>query len=410
MDKKTKIIVIGGGAAGMTAAIFAARSGAKVTVLEQLPKVGRKILATGNGRCNFTNTNMKADKYHGADKSFAREVLNKFGYEETISFFEDLGIHHIIEDGRIYPASLQASSILDVLRYEMDHLGVEEICDAKVDTISKDDSGFLIRHKDGNTIRGDKVIIATGGKANPGLGSKGSGYRLAKTLGHRIIEPFPSLVQIKLEYPYLKGMAGVRVTGRASIFREGKLLREDTGEIQFTDYGVSGIPILQLSRQVGTYKDIDLTLNIDLFPYIEKEKLLQLLIKRIGLRNEKPLDISFIGLINKRLINVILKESGITKTSMPCFIVTKEQLSKVASVMKMWSFKVTGTKSWSEAQVTAGGVDVSDINVETMESKIVKGLYFAGEVMDIDGDCGGYNLQWAWATGCIAGTGKGRDI
>ena len=398
MDKETKITVIGGGASGMTAAIFAARKGAKVTVLEQLPKVGRKILATGNGRCNFTNRNIDISKYHGKNAKFAYSVLSRFGFLDTISFFEDLGLHYTEEDGRIYPASLQASSVLDVLRYEMEHLGVEEVCDAKVDEIKKDGRGFLLRIKGKSPIICDKIIIATGGKANPGLGSKGSGYGLAKSLGHKIVEPFPSLVQIKLEYPYLKRMAGVRLTGRASVIKEGKLLREDIGEIQFTEYGVSGIPILQLSRQIGEHKepDVNLVLNIDMFPYISKEDLLQLLIKRCNLRKDKPLDISFIGLINKKLINVILNESGITEVRIPCSRVSKEQLINIANVMKSWSFKIIGTKSWSEAQVTAGGVDVTDIDNKTLESKITQGLYFAGEIMDIDGDCGGYNLQWAW--------------
>lgn len=391
----------------MTAAIFAARGGAEVTVLEQLPKVGRKILATGNGRCNFTNKDMDDSKYHGTSVKFAHSILNRFGYKDTISFFEDLGLHYIEEDGRIYPASLQGSSVLDVLRYEMELLGVEEVCGVKVDEIKRDESGFLLKLKGGGVYNGDKIIIATGGKANPGLGSKGSGYGLVKPFGHKIVEPFPSLVQIKLNSPYLKGMAGVRLTGRVSVEKDGELLKEDTGEILFTEYGVSGIPVLQLSRLVGVHLNSaeNLILSLDLFPYISKEELLNLLFKRCGLRKEKPLDISFIGLVNKRLINVILKESGITETGMPCFMVTKEQLGIIANIMKKWSFDIIGTKSWSEAQVTAGGVDVSDIDDRTMESKIVKGLYFAGEVMDVDGDCGGYNLQWAWSTGYLAGTG-----
>jgi predicted Rossmann fold flavoprotein len=398
-------LVIGGGAAGMTAAIFAARNGAKVTVLEQLPKVGRKILATGNGRCNFTNVNMDIGKYHGSNVKFAYGVLGRYGYMDTIRFFEDLGLYWIEEDGRVYPASQQASSVLDVLRYEMDYLGVEEACDVGIEEIAFQSNGFTIKLKDGSKIFGDKVILATGGKANPGLGSKGSGYELAKSLGHKIMEPFPSLVQIKLESPYLKGIAGVRHTGRASIEKSGESLREDFGEVQFTDYGVSGIPVLQLSRIVGEYlKTGDkLLFCLDMFPRISKDELFQLLLKRNNLRPEKPLHISFIGLINKRLINALLKEGEISDVNMPCRNVTREQLDRFAGILKKWSFNIIGTKSWSEAQVTAGGVSVSDINPKTMESKLVPGLYFAGEILDIDGDCGGYNLHWAWSTGSIAG-------
>lgn len=399
-------MVIGGGAAGMTAAIFAARGGAQVTVLEQLPKVGRKILATGNGRCNFTNMNMDIGKYHGSNVKFAYGVLGRYGYMDTIRFFEDLGLHWIEEDGRVYPASLQASSVLDVLRYEMDYLGIDEVCGVSVEEIIFQSNGFTIKLKDGNKVFGDKVILATGGKANPGLGSIGKGYGLVKSLGHKITDTFPSLVQIKLDSPYLKGIAGIRHTGRAYIEMAGKTLREDFGEVQFTDYGVSGIPALQLSRIVGEYlkPGESLMFCLDMFPRINKDELFQLLIERNNLRPEKPLHISFIGLINKRLINALLKEGEINDVNMPCRNVTTEQLDRLAGILKKWSFNITGSKSWSEAQVTAGGISVLDINPRTMESKLVPGLYFAGEVMDIDGDCGGYNLHWAWSTGRIAGT------
>jgi len=405
MSKKKRIIIIGGGAAGMTAAIFASRNGAEVIILEQLPKVGRKILATGNGRCNLTNMDLDVSKYHGNNKKFAYGALARFGYEDTIEFFEDLGLNFVKEGSRIYPASLQASSVLDVLRYEMNRLGVEEVCDARVVGIIKGESGFSIKLKGDNKIYGDKVIVATGGKANPGLGSNGSGYDLVKPFGHKIINPFPAIVQMRLEADYLKSIAGVKVNANASIELDGKVLTEEYGEILFTNYGVSGPPVLQLSRNAGeaVLKGKKPIFNIDLFPGNNEEELLELLKKRCNLRPEKPLDFSFVGLINKRLINVLLREAKITNIKKPCSKVTDEELDRISNIIKKWPFKITGTNSWSEAVVTAGGVDVRDIDSKTMESRLVPGLYFAGEIMDIDGDCGGYNLQWAWSTGHLAG-------
>lgn len=405
MSRQTKILIIGGGAAGMTAAIFASRNGAKVIIVEQLPKVGRKILATGNGRCNLTNINIDIRRYHGNNVKFAYGALSRFGYLDTIQFFEDLGLHCIEEEGRIYPASLQASSVLDVIRYEMKTLGVEEICDARVTEIIKDKSGFALKLKDKRMIHGDKVIVTTGGKANPGLGSNGSGYDLVRPFGHKIVDTFPALVQLRLDAPYLKSITGVKLIGKASIEVEGKILREESGEILFTNYGVSGPPVIQLSRCVGEQIKLGKNpiFNLDLFPQINKDEVLQLLKKRCNLRVEKPLDFSFVGLINKRLINVLLKEAKITDVYIPCGKVTKEQLLAISNIMKKWSFNITGTKSWSEAQVTAGGLDVKDIDSKTMESKLMPGLYFAGEIIDIDGDCGGYNLQWAWSSGYLAG-------
>ncbi len=405
MSKSIKTLVIGGGAAGMAAAITAAQNGAEVTVIEQLSKVGRKLLATGNGRCNFTNVNIDISKYHGSDIKFINEVLRSFGYEDTIRFFENLGLHYTVEEGRVYPASMQGSSVLDVLRYEMKSLGVVELCDTIVTKITKDNNTFILQLKDKDTIKGDRIILTTGGKANPSLGSKGRGYDLVKVLGHRIIEPFPSLVQLKLDVPFLKGIAGVRFNCKAMVEVRGNVLKEDLGEVLFTPYGISGIPILQLSRNAGEQlrRGVNPTLKLDLFPQMEEDELTELLIKRSRLKNEKPFDFSFVTLINKKLIRPILKEAGISDISMPCGEVTNKQLMIVSNILKNWTFDIIGTNSWSEAQVTAGGVNVSDINSRTMESKLMPGLFFAGEIVDVDGDCGGFNLQWAWATGHLAG-------
>ncbi|NLM44230.1 MAG: NAD(P)/FAD-dependent oxidoreductase [Clostridiales bacterium] len=404
--KKLRIAIIGGGAAGMIASIVAARNGAQVTVLEQLPRVGKKLLATGNGRCNITNINMGIEYFHGSNRDFAKTVIGRFNQKTTIEFFEDLGIHCVVESGgKIFPASGQASSVLDVLRFEMQQLGVVELCESRAETIAYGKKGFKIRVKGKDTITADKVILATGGKANPSLGANGSGYDLAKALGHKIIEPFPSLVKLKLDAPFLKSLSGAKINGEAAIEVDGKILRQENGEILFANYGLSGPPILQLSRTAGEQLSMGKKVNIvlDLFPEMSLQEFEELLEKRTSLRGDKPLAFSFVGLINKRFINVLLKEAGITDLHMPCRDITKSELKAIANKMKRWIMVISGTQSWSEAQVTAGGVDVSQINPDTMESKIVPGLYFAGEIIDIDGDCGGFNLQWAWSSGYIAG-------
>lgn len=390
----------------MLAAIVAARNGAQIYILEQLPRVGKKLLATGNGRCNLTNTYMDISCFHGSNVSFAQSALKQFDQRQTMDFFEDLGIHCVEEDGgKVFPASGQASSVLDVLRYEMESLGVQQICDARVESVTCSKKGFRINLKDKDTLSADRVILATGGKANPALGSNGSGYTLAKAFGHKIIEPFPALVKLKLDSPFLKSLSGAKIVAETAVETDGKVVRRDKGEVLFTDYGVSGPPIIQLSRAAGDMlrkgKKADIVL--DLFPEMEFHELKALLEKRTHLRGEKPFDFSFIGLINKRFINVILKEAGIADLHMPCNNVEEYQIKAVAKKLKRWVIGISGTQSWSEAQVTAGGVDVSDIDPKTMESRLIPGLYFAGEIMDIDGDCGGYNLQWAWSSGYAAG-------
>ncbi len=406
MTKRRRILIVGGGASGMLAGIVSARNGAEVTIIEQNNRVGKKLLITGNGRCNLTNLNMNIERFHGSNTKFAVEVLTQFDENATIEFFEDLGIHCIEEDcGKIFPASLQASSVLDALRYEISSLGIEEKCNSVVTSIIPKDNGFHVHLKNGTVLKCDKVILATGGKASPGLGSNGSGYTLAEALGHKIIESFPALVKLKLSTGFLKSVSGVKFIGQAMIKSDGKIVKCESGEILFTDTGISGPPILQLSRFAGELikngKSAEIVL--DLFPEKTFDELLSLLKKRTSLRDHKPFDFSFIGLINKKLINVVLRESGINDLHIHCKDITNDQLKKTAQRLKTWSIPISGTHSWNEAQVTAGGIDVNEINSKTMESKLVPGLHFAGEIIDIDGDCGGFNLQWAWSSGFVAG-------
>ncbi|AKL96803.1 flavoprotein [Clostridium aceticum] len=406
MTKQLHVLVIGGGAAGLTAAIAAARNGASVTILEKMDRVGKKILATGNGRCNLTNMNMDLKFFHGKNVRFAQGILNSFDVEQTLNFFEYLGIASKVEEGgKVYPMSDQASSILDVLRYELQQLGVKEYCNAEVIKIQKNHKGFTVVLKDKSTVEGDKVILATGGKASPQLGSDGEGYILAKELGHRLIDVFPALVQVKLKAPFLKALKGVKFIGEASLVVGEKKLRKEAGEILFTDYGISGPPILQLSRigaeALNNKEKVYITL--DMFPHLQQEEVMELLQMRLAYQSEKSLDFSFIGLLNKRLIPVVLREVGMKDLQKKCGQVSQGEMKNMVKIFKEWKIEVTDTQSWRNAQTTAGGIDVSEIDGKTMQSKLVPGIYFAGELVDIDGDCGGFNLQWAWSSGYIAG-------
>lgn len=408
MKKKRgrRVIIVGGGAAGMTAAVSAGRLGADVTILEKNPRVGKKILATGNGRCNFTNINADVSYYHGNNPKFVHSALANFTVEETIRFFEKLGIAHKVEDfGKVFPMSDQASSVLDVFLYELNELGVNIICNARVQDITRKNQGFIVELANGQLYHGERVIIATGGKAMPASGSNGDGYALAKKLGHTVTTVFPALVQLMLEGSFFHRIDGVKFTGTAEILHNNKSLAKEKGDILFTNYGVSGPPILQISRKAGELlnEGKEAHLKITIMDMISKEELRKLLKMRLQTGAKKPLDFSFVGLVNKRLIPVVLMEAGIKDLKRPAANVSAQDLEAIIRVLTDWRFKIRRTKSWPSAQVTAGGVDTAEIEQTTMESKYVRGLFFAGEIIDIDGQCGGFNLQWAWSSGYIAG-------
>jgi predicted Rossmann fold flavoprotein len=399
-----KIAVIGGGASGLTAAIAAARNGAEVTICEKLNRVGKKILATGNGRCNYTNMNLSKECYHSNNLNFVDEVMKFFNLDKTLVFFEDLGIlPYVDESGKVYPNSLQASSVLDVLRYELKRHKVKEVTDFNVTALRKSKDKFSIIGND--TITADRVILATGGKASPQLGSDGKGYELAKSLGHEIIEPFPALVQLKLSGKYFKRIAGIKFDGIVKAYAGDRLIREEEGEILFTDYGISGPPILQVSRKVieELNKKNKPFLNIDMFPGYSKLKLYDILQDRFRRINYKTIEESMIGFINKKLIPVVFYEAGFEDLNKICGKLNKKEIYKIIDILKEWKFEVIGHNSWQQAQSTAGGIKLSEVNPKTLESLKVKGLYFAGEILDVDGDCGGFNLQWAWSSGYTAG-------
>jgi predicted Rossmann fold flavoprotein len=406
MKIKKHVIVVGGGAAGMMAAIAARRLGADVTILERNPRVGKKILATGNGRCNFTNINADITCYHGTNPKFAYSALANFTVDNTIRFFKKLGIEYKVEDlGKVFPMSDQASSILDVFLYELNELGVNIVCDALVKDISKKKDKFIIKLENGKAYRGDRVILATGGKAMPASGSDGKGYDLASKLGHNLTGIFPALVQLMLEGSFFKRIEGVKFVGTAEIIHNNKSIAKDKGDILFANYGVSGPPILQISRKAGEllYEGKEAHLKLTIMDMMSKEELRKLIHKRLQTAARKPVDFSLVGLINKRLIPVLLTETGIQEIKRPAADLSAKEQEKIVDILTDWKFKIRRTRSWPSAQVTAGGVDTKGIDPKTMESSLVKGLFFAGEIIDIDGQCGGFNLQWAWSSGFIAG-------
>ncbi len=399
-----KIIVIGAGAAGLMAALSANENGGQVTILERNDRIGRKLLATGNGRCNYTNINLNIENYHGHNRKFAYSALSQFDVYRTMSYFEELGITPKVEErGKVFPASLQSSSMIDIFNYEIKNRNIDLQLNSFVKNIYKEDN-FKVQLEDGRVVTGDKIILATGGMSLENTGSDGNGYNLADKLGHEIIETFPGIVQLNLESDKLKEKSGVRFDGIAELHIDGEYIMEDEGDVLFTDYGISGPTILQLSRRAidGLRNNKDVSIHVKVIKDRNMEELYEYLIMRFQNMNTKPLRESLIGLINKKLINPIIKTVRLDGKR-PVAEIANKDVRRLADILTSWKFKVIGHQPWEFAQVTAGGIDTKSIDNRTMESKIVPGLYIVGEVMDIDGDCGGYNLQWAWSSGYLAG-------
>lgn len=395
-----KIAIVGGGAAGHVAAIAAAERGHFVTIYERCDKAAKKILATGNGRCNMSNIGADVKNYHGANPRFISGALHRFWVDEALEFFKDLGIVAKIEqNGKIFPYSYQAAAVSDVLRYGAERLGVKTICGFDVSELKKAGDGFELVSSTGQRARADKVILAAGGKASPTLGSNGSGYELAKRMGHTITRLFPALVQVKTDNTYTKALQGQKTEAAVTFYLNGKAVKEARGEVLFTDYGLSGPPIFDLSRLASENKCGEIA--IDFMPEYSRADVLELLKDRK--MPQRALEVYFTGMLPKKIGQVLLKSCGIAPLSRMSGTLSEKETEAIADKIKGWRFPVTGTMSWSNAQVTAGGVDTSEVNPSTMESKKVKGLFLAGEILDIDGDCGGYNLQWAWSSGYLAG-------
>jgi len=410
--KEYDVIIIGGGASGLIAAISSARKGAKTAIIERLKRVGKKLLVTGNGRCNFLNASLQRNNYHGTDPVFIEDVFAQFDGAQILDFFHELGILSKEEDdGRIFPRCEQAGAVLDVLRNECERLHVQELCSKEVAEIRKLENCFVITSCDGEEFQAKKVIVTTGGKASPQFGSNGSGFVFAQKFGHTIIEPYPSLVQIKLDDDFLNHIKGIHSDARVSLYANESLIDTQEGEILFTEYGISGIPILQLSRYIhhSELKGTSMKLHVDLFPEMSFHDLKKMLVERFKRLSYKSMEDAMIGLINKRMILPTLALAGFDKTKTSSKL-NSADIEKLTQQLKDRRFVIKGTLSWRDAQVTAGGVSTAEVNDRTLESKPIPGLYFAGEVLDIHGDSGGYNLAWAWASGYVAGMHTAESI
>ncbi len=408
----TKVAIIGGGASGLACAIellhtVKDREEIKVTVFEKLSRVGKKILVTGNGRCNLTNINAINSGFRG-DVAFAQYALNRFTPDENIKFFNELGLYTRTEDeGRVYPLSNQASSVLDALRFECTRLGVETVCDYHAVHLKSVFNGVMNKLVINNRDRFDYVVVAAGGKAGKVHGTDGDSYDLLKMMGHRITSIAPALVSLNCE-DFAKALKGVRSICRMDLIIDGKKTLDNYGEVQFTDYGLSGIPIMQLSRFVSMSPSNDICINLDVTPDFSLEKIENYIFDRREFGTGLCENL-LIGIMNKQLCITLLKECSIIPNGKISDL-TDDEIIKLARLCKCWKIKVKTARGFDFAQVTAGGADCSQFDHRTMESRLVEKLFCCGEALNIDGDCGGYNLQWAWSSGRLAGRTIGERI
>ena len=408
------LVILGGGASGLMAAVSAARfiPGKNISILERGPRVGKKLLVTGNGRCNLTNLELDFSRYHGAPESFVSAVFSQLPPKDTLSLFGRLGLLCREEgQGRCYPYGGQASAVLDVLRRYLEGRNVEERCQTSVETVKRKPGGYELKTS-GGVVFAKRLILASGGRAMPSSGSDGSGLKLAASLGLKASEPFPSLAPVRAASPVLKAVKGLRCRGRASLLADRKTVKQETGEIQFTDQGLSGICILNLSRLVGEFfshrtvnrhKTEKVELSLDLVPDLDYSSLLSFLQALISGHPRLPVEQLLSGIVNKRVGLALLKQLMPSALSRPCGSLSPSELKTICRTVKDWRFSPTGTLGWQQAQSTAGGLLSSQFESATLESKGLPGLYACGELLDIDGDCGGYNLQWAWSSGFVAG-------
>jgi hypothetical protein len=408
-DMGRKVAVVGGGAAGMMAAVQAAYAGARVTVYERNDRVGKKILSTGNGKCNFSNEDMRAACYYGSGAGYVDGFYKQFGVAETKTFFRELGMRIKDRNGYLYPASEQAATVLDVLRYEMERLGIEICAGCRVTgidgpgnpgcrlTLETETAAYKKRTY-------DAVILACGGRAAPKTGSDGTGLAMAKRLGHRIVPTVPALTALRCGETFWKQVAGVRCEARLMLYIDGNGVSSVQGELQLTDYGISGIPVFQFSR-IAAYalqEGRTVTVKIDLMPDPGAADTQEAFWAQRWERQKRQSMEQFVtGTVNKKVGLLLLKLVGIRETETVCEIEGARR-RKLEQLFYAFEVTVKGTNSFEQAQVCAGGVDFAEVT-DRLESVRRPGLFFAGEILDIDGICGGYNLQWAWSSGAVAG-------
>ena len=403
-----KIVIIGAGASGLMAAIISKNNSNEVILLERNSEVGKKILATGNGRCNYWNADQSLTNYHSTNKNFLSEIITESNCQEVQNIFTKLGIIPKIKSGYYYPSSNQATSIRNALLTECLEKGVVIKTNTYVTNIEKKDNLFIIETQT-ETFKADILVIATGAKASPKTGSDGNGYLLAKKFNHTIINPLPALVQLKTTGDFLKSWSGVRTDVKVFSREDNNIIGIEEGEIQLTDYGVSGICIFNLSSRIarGLSQNKKEELIINFLPSIESSAK-EWLEEREKYITKTTISNQLESILNYKLVQVILNKSKINKTAYYEDLTETEKTTLLKNLTN-FTIPIIGTNSFDNAQVTSGGIPLTEINVETMESKLIKNLYFAGEILDVDGKCGGYNLGFAWLTGLIIGKSIGDN-
>ena len=398
--------IIGAGASGMAAALSAAENpNIQVVLMERQTRVGRKLAATGNGRCNLTNINTGEVHYHGTEPSFAKPALTAFDVDNTLAWFSGLGLCTVTEpSGRVYPYSDQANSVVDVLRLALDRPNVMLKTGFEVRKVQKAESGFAVTNGE-ETLLFDKLIVACGGLAGTKLGGSLSGYQLLGKLGHKATRLRPALVQIKSGWNGISALKGVRANCSAKILRDGEVFSASSGEVQFTEYGISGPVIFEISRDVcqggGQW-----SCQMDFLPQWKEEMLEKELLRRS--QTNLPMEDILTGILHNRLGRVLAKAAGIAGKQYASQL-SGNECRELCRAVKGFEMELTEPMGMDSAQVTAGGVLTEQFDPDTMESRLVPGLYACGEVLDIDGDCGGYNLQWAWSSGRAAGAHAGKE-
>jgi predicted Rossmann fold flavoprotein len=391
--EKYATVIIGGGAAGICAAISHASTGGSVIICEKTTQLGKKILASGNGRCNLLNDNLNELYYNVAARDLVKSIFGKFGKSEILELFKGLGLETYSQDGRIFPITNQAASVLKVLEMELKRLSVPVEYDFCCNGISVSKSGIVISSISGKRIACQKVIITGGGKTYPVFGSDGGIYEIARQLGHTFIEPVPSAVPLVVKDSMCHTLQGQRIFAGARCIIEGRKSEEVQGELLFAKYGLSGTCILDISEEISIainrqYRK-DVFVAVDLVPFLNNKQLTFILQNR---KNKKvATDEMLVGILPNKLCTAFKS------------LFEKGDIDSAANSLKDTRFKVSGTRSWNEAEFTAGGINVNEVNLGTLESRLCKGVYFAGEVLDVNGRRGGYNLGWAWASGYIAG-------
>jgi len=400
------VIIIGAGASGLVSAIVSARRGKKVLVLEKNNKVGKKLLATGNGKCNIANQRPTLERFYSQNPKFIAQVFEGYNYQSVKQFFKSIGLELIeAKEGKAFPMSLQASSVVELLRCECEQLGVKILCDIEVKDVNNFKDGYK---KVIHTLGYEKVksvIIATGHLSAPQLGGVDTGINFAKKLGHSIVKPFPTLVQLTSPMKKMERMAGVKVESRVTLKTKNGRTIQKQGDVLFTSYGISGLAVLDISRFVmeELIHTSSVTLEIDLMPKMSKEQSFSLMKKSLQKKSSKPLEVWMQGFINKKLIRPILEPLKLENETVGSISSNIKELEKIVNKIKIFKFTVNGSRGYKGAEVATGGVDTRDIHPKTMESKKHKGVYFTGEVLDVDGDRGGFNLYFAWVCGFRAG-------